>query len=159
MSRKLNPRIPVAFVLFSTISLSVHAQVVLQLNALHFKAYDPINVAIINRQSRAISVCVSEQWIPKPNGDVGVAATPLLLQGQRNGKWVTVLNGVDVGPPMLAQLTIEPHQSKEFQFQTKGNGKARFVLYYWIGDKTDPCHTSRRGKKAVSPTFTLAASG
>ena len=157
--RGVNPpnRIAIAFVFFGAMSVSARSQVVLHLNSLHFNAYEPIKVTAINRGSRTISVCVSQQWISKPNDDVGVATTPLLLQGQRDGKWVTVLNGVDVGHPLRYPLTIEPRKAEKYQLQTSGSGKARFVLYYWIGDDINACDSPSGHKKAVSPTFTLAA--
>jgi hypothetical protein len=131
--------------------------VILRLKSRHFNAYQPIKVTVTNQQSRPISVCVSQQWFPKPNEDVGVATTPLLLQVGDGGKWVTVLNGVDLGPPLRYPLTIESHKSQEFQLQTNGSGKARFVLYYWNGDTVTACDSPSGRKKATSPTFTLAA--
>src|SRR2546423_3789655 len=155
----LPARIAIAFVFFSATSVGVRSQVVLKVNSLHFNAYVPIKITVINRESRAISVCVSQQWIPKPNDDVGVATTPLLMQVQSNRKWLSVLNGVDVGPPLRYPLTIEPRKSQEFQLQTKGNGKARFVLYYWIGSDINACDGPSGKKTVMSPTFTLRAHG
>lgn len=144
------------FLLFAML-FSARGQVVLHLNSLHFNAYEPIKVTVINRQSRPISVCVSQQWVPKPNDDVGVATTPLLLQTQNGGKWITVLNGVDVGPPLNYPLTIEPRKSQEFQLQARSSGNARFLLHYWNGEDASACDNPSGRKKAISPTFTLAA--
>lgn len=100
---------------------------------------------------------MSEQWIPKPDGDVGMVITPLLTQVKSGRKWDTLLNGVDVGPPLHDPITIEAHQSQEFQLQMKGNSSARFVLYYWIGADVDACDSPRGRKVAISPTFTVTA--
>src|SRR6185437_4700881 len=98
-------------------SVAVQAQVKLRLNSERFTAYQPIKITIVNDGSQPISVCVSQHWIPKPNDDVGVATTPFIFQGQNGRKWVTVLDGVDVGPPLRYALTIDSHKSQEFQFQ------------------------------------------
>jgi hypothetical protein len=153
----VRPLIRNAFVFGFSCAISVFAQgqVFLQLNSRHFDAYEPIRVTIINQQARPISACVSEQWIPKPNDDIGVARTPLILQGKNGRQWATVLNGVDVGPPLHYVLTIQPHKSEEFQFQARGRGKARFVLRYWNGSDISVCDNPGGRKKAISPTFTL----
>lgn len=138
-------------------SLSAHGQVVLQLNSRHFDACEPIKVTIINRQARPISVCIAQQWIPKLKEDIAVATTPLFFQEQYGRKWVTVLNGVDVGSPLHYDLTIQPHTSQEFQLQANGRGKARFILRYWNGGDIRACDNPSGRKKAISPTFTLTA--
>jgi hypothetical protein len=142
-------------VAFFAAPLSVHGQVDLRLNSLHFNAYDPIKITVLNRQSRPISVCVSWRWIPEPDDHVGIAVTPFLLQSQYGGKWVTALNGVDVGPPLRLTVTIEPRRSQEFQLQMNGSGKARVVLYYWKEDNIKACDSPSGRKKTTSPTFTL----
>lgn len=148
-------RVTLAFVVCCAASRSAQGQVVLQLSAGRFNAYEPIQVTVINQQSQPISVCVSQQWIPKPNDHVGVATTPLLFQRQNGRKWVTALNGVDIGPLLRFPVAIGPHNSQEFQFQANGNGKARFVLYYWKGENSNVCGNPSGRKRAVSPTFTL----
>jgi hypothetical protein len=135
----------------------VHAQVILRLNSLHSNSYDPIKVTVINQESRTISACMSEEWIQKPNDDVGVAMTPFVTQVKSGRKWRTLLNGVDVGGPLRSSITIEPRHSEEFQLQMKGNSRARLVLYYWIGGNISACDNPRGRKVAMSATFTLAA--
>ena len=136
-------------------SVAVQAQVKLRLSSERFTAYEPIKIMVVNEGSQPISVCVSQQWIPKPNDDVGVATTPFIFQGQNGRKWVTVLNGVDVGPRLRYALTIDAHKSQEFQFQANGRGKARFILHYVTGDNGSVCEQRRARKTATSPTFTL----
>ena len=146
----------VVFTFSLALSLSAKSQVVVKLNSRRFNDYDPIKVTILNRQSHSISVCVSEEWIPKPHEDVGVASTPFLMQAQNGRKWVTVLNGVDLGPPLRYEVVIEPGNTAEFQTQTKGRWKRRFILYYWDGDDISACGNPSGRKKAISPTFRVA---
>ena len=87
----------VVLTFFFGMSVSARGQVVLKLNSRRFNDYAPIKVTLLNTQSQSISMCVSQQWILKPRDDVGVANTPLIMQVQSGRKWVTVLNGVDLG--------------------------------------------------------------
>ena len=157
MSMRTTIRITYALLLLSLLSLSARGQVILRLNSDHFSTYDPIEVTIVNHQSKPISVCIGEQWNDKANGDIEVTRTPLLFQVQNGRQWVTVLNGVDLSP-MSYPLTIDPRESQLFHLQTNEKGKGRFVLSYWDGDNSLVCNNPVGGKKSISRTFTVHGS-
>ena len=148
----------IAAALLVLCATAAQAQVALRLNSDHFNPYEPIKITVVNQTAHAVSMCVSQHWIPESNGDVAIATTPFILQGQNGRKWVTILDGVDVGPAVRYPLTIEAHKSQDFQMQTQGSGKARFVLFYWKKDNGSVCGDLRGSKRAVSPTFHLVAS-
>ena len=132
-------------------------KVTLSLSSTEFQPFEVITVTVTNPKEKPISLCLEAQWFTKPDGEIGIAHTPFVLQLRKGRKWQTqingVTNGVDVGKSTWPIL-IAAHSSAHFEFQTDEGGEARLFTYYRLG-KNKHVYSDGGGKKVTSGIFIL----
>lgn len=130
------------------------AQVKVTLPSTHFSAEEKIEARIANTSGETISFCVDAGLWSMHGGRPEATPSPFVVEKWTGNKW-GILLGPDIGSMPLPQ-SLDSGADIIFPFRLSDAGKARFLLYYWRGDRKDACNVSAKGrKKARSPVFSV----
>src|SRR5271165_2125450 len=91
-------RLIVAFFVLSLLSLTVAAQVKIDLPKQNKKKYETIHASIENTGSKPVTFCIEVgQTSPKEDAETETDPAAVLVKRNDNGRWGTLMIGPDVG--------------------------------------------------------------
>jgi len=141
--------------LLCALCMRCHSQVVIELPADHFKAYDQIDVRIKNHTKNAITVCVEfGQLSFSSDGQSHGTPTPVYVERRTGTKWQVLLNGPYVGSSRQP-VSLEAGKSSLFPFRLSDAGEMRLILKYSIGKDDQVCDVSKQRKTVRSRVFRI----
>jgi len=131
------------------------AQLELSVPSGPFKSEDRIRAEVTNKSGVRISYCVEFGQGSPHAGTLESTPVPFHVERNTGYKWNVLINGPDEGSSRRP-ITQEAGTSNEFPFRLNNTGQMRLVLYYWLGDRSDVCDESAKGKKtAKSKVFSI----
>ena len=109
-------------------SVAVPAQVKIVVPEAAYRAYDKIDVEILNAGSGDASFCVQYGYVLFVDSDHTEATpTPVYVQQKEKRGWNTLLTGPDVGSALHLE-TLGRGQSLHYPFRVHTHGTVRLVL-------------------------------
>jgi len=148
-------RLIVAFFVLSLLSLTVAAQVKIDLPKQNKKKYETIHASIENTGSKPVTFCIEVgQTSPKEDAETETTPSPFWVQRNDNGRWGTLMIGPDVGSSKSPEV-LGPGKSMEFPFRLGNSGQLRLQLNYWNDSLPSlNCNAPPKGaRRATSAVF------
>ncbi len=113
-----------------------------------FAVEEKIEARLVNKSNTSISYCVEYGQSSPHDGTTESTPIPFFVESRHGGGWHVLLIGPDVGSMRHSEI-LDPGASATFPFRLNDKGEMRLSLYYWIGERSDVCDESAKGRKTT----------